>query len=600
MLRDRIVAFMAASAMGAVWAPCGVRAEPRPYIFGSGHFLSKWFEPTRPLSYDSECMDKIVEMGGTSVWIDFPWAAMEPSPGQIDWSYADYQVDTAEAHGLEMFAFAGTTPEWAKLYPALPSHRTPPAEEYVDEFQSFHTQLAARYAGRVKYYQFWNEPSGCGWINEGCANGDQYDLFTLWLGRWYQAMKAGDATCVLSAAGLDGYPPPYVQGMYDYIAAHGGGEYFDAISVHPYGDPLNWEAVADTYATMVANGDAHKRIWITEWGYATPPMSQQQQANNVTAVLNGLKQPAYDYVFYAKYLIVNDGTDLTYGLMDVDLNPKQAWYAFRDFDKAFPDSSSPFVVNPSFEDAGGSLNGWHVTLLGGEGPDDPPLDNTNLYGPRTPFGDHFGGKVTSWLGMNFRLGQILEVADYDPASVRVDWSLSAYVQLHCHHDDGSQLPDNVHQIWEIGWNNDGSLPDNMDACDNYTTVADIDGTYTGNDMVDFYPLTGSGSIEVGGLQYVVFRVHMFNDTAREWSMVNVDNVSFDVAAITPAGPADFDQDGDVDEDDYDTFAACYSGPAGGIPSDPPPYDCTPCDLDGDDDVDLTDLATFQCSCTGSS
>ncbi len=59
-------------------------------------------------------------------------------------------------------------------------------------------------------------------------------------------------------------------------------------------------------------------------------------------------------------------------------------------------------------------------------------------------------------------------------------------------------------------------------------------------------------------------------------------------------PGDFDSDGDVDLDDYDTyFAPCYTGP-GGQPS----QGCEACDLDADNDVDLIDLATFQRSFTG--
>ena len=67
-----------------------------------------------------------------------------------------------------MFAYVGTTPDWAKLYPALPGHRTPPSENHITQFRNFHSTLAARYAGCVTYYQFWNEPSGCSWINDGC------------------------------------------------------------------------------------------------------------------------------------------------------------------------------------------------------------------------------------------------------------------------------------------------------------------------------------------------------------------------------------------------------------------------------------------------
>ena len=188
---------------------------------------------------------------------------------------------------------------------------------------------------------------------------------------------------------------------------------------------------------------------------------------------------------------------------------------------------SPYVVNPGFEDNGGSLDGWQVFRTSGkEGPDTPPLDNSNAYGVRTPFGNHFAGKITSWMQMDFTLGQIIEVSDYAPCATEVDWELSAYVQLHSR-TGTAPYPGNVHQVWEIGWNNDGSAPANVNQCQVYRTVANIDATFTGNDPKNFYPLSARGTISgVPGLRYVAFRVRMYNDAGREWSMSNVDNVSF--------------------------------------------------------------------------
>ncbi len=69
----------------------------------------------------------------------------------------------------------------------------------------------------------------------------------------------------------------------------------------------------------------------------------------------------------------------------------------------------------------------------------------------------------------------------------------------------------------------------------------------------------------------------------------------DVSAVQFPYGADFDGDGDVDLDDYDTYLVpCYTGPGGQTSQQ-----CERCDLDEDNDVDLIDFATFQCSFTGS-
>jgi len=72
-------------------------------------------------------------------------------------------------------------------------------------------------------------------------------------------------------------------------------------------------------------------------------------------------------------------------------------------------------------------------------------------------------------------------------------------------------------------------------------------------------------------------------------------VFFDPASPgeTNALPGDFDCDEDIDLDDYASFAACLTGPAGGVSPG-----CASGDFDGDDDVDLHDVAAFQTVFTG--
>lgn len=54
-------------------------------------------------------------------------------------------------------------------------------------------------------------------------------------------------------------------------------------------------------------------------------------------------------------------------------------------------------------------------------------------------------------------------------------------------------------------------------------------------------------------------------------------------------PADLDGDEDVDQDDYEIFATCATGP--GVT--PPGVGCDIADLDGDEDVDQSDFGLFQ-------
>ncbi len=65
---------------------------------------------------------------------------------------------------------------------------------------------------------------------------------------------------------------------------------------------------------------------------------------------------------------------------------------------------------------------------------------------------------------------------------------------------------------------------------------------------------------------------------------------------------DFDNDGDVDPDDFAALAGALAGP--GVPLDVTPPECIDVylavfDADGDDDLDLADFAMFQVQFTGS-
>lgn len=661
-------------------------AQPRPYIYGCGIVWGDWLglPIEQAKEWDRRSMDMIVQMGGTNCPANFAWIGIEPTPGVYDWSYVDHQVEEARARGLEIFAYTGLTPDWAlppgvlEQYGSGAGYRFPPDPQYIPHFENFFRTLAARYRGKVKYYEFWNEPNGCSWINDNCANGHMAHTYVPWLIRWYNAMKEGDPDCVLAIGGLD-YNAGVTDG-YRYledIYAHGGGDYFDAVAIHPYGEPLHWQAIIDTYNVLVAHGHGHKKIWLNEYGWNTS--DEADKAAKLTAVLNELKKPEYHMVFMANYLVItdlpetpDDGHD--YGLCSRDrwqlqLIPRQTWYAFRDFDKTFPnhvdftatptagplpltvtftDTSYypgatgwlwqfgdggtstqqhpqhtythdgvytvrltvtgpdgpivrekpaliqagstppvPGIDNPSFEDGGGSLSGWQIVHNSGAGPDDPPLRNGS-FGLTTPAGSHWGGKITSGQTMDFYFGQVIGTSNWQALSSEATWQLDALVNLYAGTD--VPQPQGVRQIWQIGWNHDGSEPANIMSCDQYATIADIDGTYTGNNAAVFVPLSRSGVLQVPGLRGVALRVRLMNPFAWWWTFNNIDDVQFTITSVPPPPvPGDTDGDRDVDAVDLEMFETCRTGPT----ITPVPPGCEGLDLDGDDDIDQSDFGVLQ-------
>jgi PKD repeat protein len=638
-------------------------AEPRPYIFSMGHFLAAWAD--QPWSYDAQAMDKMVEMGATGTWIDFPWAAMEAAPGVYNWDYADHQVDQAEAHGLEMFAFVGTTPDWAKLYAHVPAHRTPPAEEYLPAFHAFHSALAARYAGRVRFYQFWNEPSGCGWINEHCANGHDCELFTIWQQRAYDALKAGNPDCVVSAGGFDGDPAGYVQCMY----SHGGQSAFDAISVHPYGsggpggpgtsgEGIDYSDLTQVRDVMVANGDGHKKIWITEYGWSTT--NESQRAEDLLEVLTELKKPQYDYVSCAKHLVLNDWTTFCcYGLTDPWFNPKPAFDAFKNFDKSFPQfvdfaadvtlGRAPLTVQFTDQSSMPEASEWFWEFGdGATSTEQHPAHTYTINGTFTVRLTVTGmdGPLTAQKPDFIRVGVITEIVNpsyEDEGNFLAGWSYCLRSSSSLKHNPGTGQPTpRFHDgISSVGMSSDrpgdqlgeGALWQEVAVVPRRTyrvnVWASISSMHSGDDAAELRVRDGNAAIlscanegqqitansllldrletpsetdwhlltgEITATQDILTIIAFWDYNGTEWGISSLHLDDWSISDVTPPIPADFDADTDVDMDDFGHFQACQTGAALG----PPAPGCADADLDGDADVDQSDFGLFQRCISGPS
>jgi len=304
----------------------------KPLLFGAGMIWAFWLN--RDKDYDLRQMDALRSIGGRLTSVTFDWTDREKERGKWDWSYPDHAVDAAQKRGLKQFGYIGNTPGWALPEGVKPElgYRFPPREEYEKDFRAYCRKVAERYKGRVEMFQFWNEPNGCSWINDGCSNGHMFESYTKWLKIAYESLKEGNPKCTVCAGALDyhegvkeGYK--YIQVMYDC----GAKGHFDAISIHPYGEPLHWNALRDTYAVMKKNGDGDKGLWITEWGWSNS--KGEEPARKLKEVLTKLLSPEYSYVTLCNYLCVTDlpieNTE-QYGLFDRELKPRPIAKAFKE------------------------------------------------------------------------------------------------------------------------------------------------------------------------------------------------------------------------------------------------------------------------------
>ena len=81
---------------------------------------------------------------------------------------------------------------------------------------------------------------------------------------------------------------------------------------------------------MIANGDSTSPVWVTEWGWPSPPLSEVAQSTYVAQSLRLLDR-VYTYVTVATYFTEFDQPGFTHGLFHSDWRPKPAAAAFRAF-----------------------------------------------------------------------------------------------------------------------------------------------------------------------------------------------------------------------------------------------------------------------------
>lgn len=228
-------------------------------------------------------------------WIKFqlPWKDFEGQQGQRNWP--DDKVGAINGAGLNILASIVKSPNWARPGNSDFGVEGPPADPAT--YASFVGEFAARYCGRVQAIEVWNEQNlWYEWGNEPLDAGRYVRL----LAAAYRAIKAACPSMIVvsGAPTPTGAKPPLAVPDFSYLEQMyqaGLKSYSDAIGVHPsgYGNPPDarvQDAQAGTYsrpshfdhasfyfrnvmeqyrAIMVKYGDGGKRLWPTEFGWAS-------------------------------------------------------------------------------------------------------------------------------------------------------------------------------------------------------------------------------------------------------------------------------------------------------------------------------------------
>ncbi|MGD8793956.1 MAG: hypothetical protein PVF47_15500 [Anaerolineae bacterium] len=258
--------------------------------FGVNVFLEQEVEPEKR----ERAVRMIAEAGFHWLRQEFPWEDIEihakgdfedrrHEPYRSAWLKYDQIVDLAEQYDLAIVARLSNPPAWSRAAGDEAGAQAPPDD--LDDYGDFVEAVVHRYQGRITHYQIWNEP------NIYPEWGDQPvspEAYTELLEVGYTRVKAACPECVVISGALAQTIPLGPRDLNDFIFLQrmydaGAGDYFDVLAMQGYGlwsgptdrrmrpRVLNFSRPLYLREIMVANGDEHKPIWITEMNWNAPP-----------------------------------------------------------------------------------------------------------------------------------------------------------------------------------------------------------------------------------------------------------------------------------------------------------------------------------------
>ncbi len=321
--------------------------------FGVNTFLEQEVEPEKR----ERSLQMITDAGFQWIRQEFPWEDIEihgkgnfedrrHDPHRSAWEKYDHIVALADAYDLDIIARLSNPPSWSHADGDTRGSYAPPDD--LEDYGDFIEAVVSRYRGRIRFYQVWNEPNIYPeWGNQPVDP----EAYTRLLCLAYDRIKATDPDAVVISGALaptvalgalraeggnDLMDTVFLQRMYDAGAA----DCFDVLAVNNYmlwsgptdrrlrPDLVNFSRPMWIRDLMIANGDAHKPIWITEMNSNVVPeglpapygrVTEAQQARYAVEALERI-QTEWPWVGV---------TNVWFFKRPSDAEKNQAWYYFR-------------------------------------------------------------------------------------------------------------------------------------------------------------------------------------------------------------------------------------------------------------------------------
>jgi hypothetical protein len=230
-----------------------------------------------PAELDARLAD-FATLGMTWVRVDIPWSVVQAAgPTSYDWAMYDRVVDAINARKLKTLLIIDYTPTWAGAPGCQGSEYCAPADP--NQFAQYAGAVVRRYLPKgVNHWEVWNEPNHIGFWDPAP---DPVAYMRLLKATVASIRKESPNAYIISG----GLSPAYTEGgdiapaqFMTSLYQNGFKDTVNAVAFHPYTFPATpswhedwngWIQMQQVRNVMVANGEAAKPVWLTEYGAPT-------------------------------------------------------------------------------------------------------------------------------------------------------------------------------------------------------------------------------------------------------------------------------------------------------------------------------------------
>lgn len=281
----------------------------------------------------SDVLQKAKDAGIKWIRIDIDWFTIEKTPGNFDYTGVDRVVNFANANDLSILAVLAYTPGWANQNKGI----NYPADN-VYYWKYFVQETVRRYNTAIKYWCIWNEPNAVDFFAPG------KDVFVekvfdpaaeIIRGTDSSAFIVGPELSHLTSQDREWYF------WMTYILTQSG-RYIDIVSHHIYKleGPVHIYELLETGDHLIPSvkevitdaGHGEKTFWLTETGWHTNEVSEDEQGNKYLEMLRKRKEKDYPQKIFF-YEIIDDPTPgiQPWGILRSNLSEKPAYTVYKDF-----------------------------------------------------------------------------------------------------------------------------------------------------------------------------------------------------------------------------------------------------------------------------